>query len=329
MKSKKNKKINIVSLDSITQLQKIALEGEIAKALSTARHDEEILYRYYTILKRAPQEISYLLVQIVRDMIDVKQGLLDQVTLEASLDITPLWIWVDRTIADLKLSLKLACSDPIGSASMDRKELQKKLIKSAFVYYVRSIAMISPTAASTLCRYLVDEQPIELDFLEDACFALLAEISELLEDETTMAELEPEGKISEDIIHTTFDINKILSYKVETDVVEQITKNEKKVERKRNADKKEVKAKVNIIPDKQLDLSAMLQKTIAEILDAQHEDQKKETGKYIVVKEYAGCDVSTPLRECKSEEEAEKFIESMKKQFPELVKTVTFRICKG
>ena len=242
MKSKKNDKINIVSLDSITQLQKIALEGEIAKALSTARHDEEILYRYYTILKRAPQELSYLLVQIVRDMVDVKQGLLDQVTLEASLDITPLWIWVDRTIADLKLSLKLACSDPIGSASMDRKGLQKKLIKSAFVYYVRSIAMISPTAASTLCRYLVDEQPIELDFLEDACFALLAEISELLEDETTRAELEPEGKVSEDIIHTTFDINKILSYKVETDVVEQITKNEKKAERKRNVSKKEVKA---------------------------------------------------------------------------------------
>ena len=326
MKSKKNEKINIVSLDNITQLQKIALEGEIAKALSTARHDEEILYRYYTILKRAPQELSYLLVQIVRDMVDVKQGLLDQVTLEASLDITPLWIWVNRTVADLKLSLKLACSDSIGSASMDRKGLQKKLIKSAFVYYVRSTAMASPTAASTLCKYLIDEQPIELDFLEDACFALIAEISELLEDETTMAELEPGGKITEDVIHTSFDINKVLSYKVETDVVERMNKDKNEKKRKTTT-KKEVKA--HIVPDEPIDLSAMLKKTIAEILEAQQEVEKKGTGKYVVVKEYAGCDVSTPLRECASEEEAEKFIESMKKQFPELVKTVTFRICKS
>lgn len=318
MKSKKNKneKVNIVSLDKITQLQKIALEGEIAKALSTARHDEEILYRYYTILKRAPKEISYLLVQIIRDMVDIKQELLDRVTLEASLDITPLWIWVNRTVADLKLSLKLACADQIGSASMDRKGLQKKLIKSAFVYYVRSIAMVSSTAARTLCNYLLEEEPIELDFLKDACFALIPEIDELDVDETVV----------EDIIHTTFDIGKILSYKVETEVIEKRTKREE------DEKTEEAEPQLQVTKPKMeepVDISEMLKQTINEILEAQQKDEGKETGKFIVVKEYEGCDVSTPLRECSSEEEAEEFIKNMKKQFPELVKTVIFRICRG
>lgn len=329
MKSKTNKnenKISIISLDNITQLQKIAIEGEIAKALSTARHDEEILYRYYVILKQAPKEISYLLVQIIRDMVDIKQELLDRVALEVSLDITPLWIWVNRTVADLKLSLKLACADQIGSASMDRKGLQKKLMKSSFVYFVRSVAMMSPTAAITLCNHILNEEPVELDFLEDACFALLTEVGELDVDE----------KVNEAVLGTTFDISKILSYKVETSVIEK--RNQRDTEETngdiKTSDKTDRRTKItstqlNLDSSEPVDISQLLQKTIAEILEAQTKTEDKTSGKFIVVKEYEGCDVSTPLRECNSEEEAEKFIESMKKQFPELVKTVRFKICRS
>ena len=314
-KKSKNEKISIVSLDSITQLQKIALEGEIAQALSTARHDSEILYRYYTILKRAPKEISYLLVQIIRDMTDIKQELLDRVTLEASLDIIPLWIWVNRTTADLKLSLKLACADQIGNASMNRKELQKKLIRSAFVYYVRSISMVSPTAAETLCNHIINEETTDLSFLESACFSLIPEIKELDKD----------AIVAEEVIHTTFDINKILSYKIETEVLKDFNKKEtRKLKSSKSTD-----TSINTNTEEPVDLSEMLKKTINEILEAQQSNLTKSTGKFIVVKEYDGCDISTPLKECSSEEEAEKFIENMKKQFPELLKTVTFRICKG
>lgn len=315
MRSKKNKKVNIVSLDSITQLQKIAIEGEIAKVLSTARHDEEILYRYWSVLKKAPKELSYLLVQIVRDMVDIKPELLNKVTLEVSLDIVPLWIWLNRTTADLKLSMKLACADSICEASIDRKNLQKKLIKSAFVFFVRDIAMLSPTAATALCNHIINEEPIELGYLEDICFALLPEIAELDQDE----------KVKEEVIHTVFDINKLLSYKIETDVLEKRDKRVKEtpVKEMENAVKAELEA------DGFIDFSEMLKKTINEILEAQKDEEGKGTGKFIVVKEYDGCDVSTPLRECNSEEEAKQFIESMKKQFPELLKTVHFRICRG
>ena len=329
MKSKANKnenKISIISLDNITQLQKIAIEGEIAKALSTARHDEEILYRYYVILKQAPKEISYLLVQIIRDMVDIKQELLDRVALEVSLDITPLWIWVNRTVADLKLSLKLACADQIGSASMDRKGLQKKLMKSSFVYFVRSVAMMSPTAAITLCNHIINEEPVELDFLEDACFALLTEVGELDVDE----------RVNEAVLGTTFDISKILSYKVETSVIEK--RNQRGTEETngdiKTSDKTDrgttlTSTQVSLDSSEPVDISQLLQKTIAEILEAQTKTEDKTSGKFVGVKEYEGCDVSTPLRECNSEEEAEKFIESMKKQFPELVKTVRFKICRS
>ena len=329
MKSKTNKKENntsIISLDNITQLQKIALEGEIAKALSTARHYEEILYRYYVILKQAPKEISYLLVQIIRDMVDIKQELLDRVALEVSLDVTPLWVWVNRTVADLKLSLKLACADQIGSASMDRKGLQKKLMKSSFVYFVRSVAMLSPTAAITLCNHILNEESIELDFLEDACFALLTEVGELDVDE----------KVNEAVLGTTFDISKILSYTVETSVIEkrnqsgtEETNGDIKTSDKTDRGTTLTSTQVSLDSSEPVDISQLLQKTIAEILEAQTKTEDKTSGKFIVVKEYEGCDVSTPLRECNSEEEAEKFIESMKKQFPELVKTVRFKICRS
>lgn len=311
MKSSKNKtnKMSVVSLENITQLQKIAIEGEMAKAISTARHDEEILYRYWAILKKAPRELSYLLVQIFRDMVDIKQELLDKVTLEVSLDIAPLWLWVEKTVADLKLSMKLACADQLGDASINRKALQKKLIKSAFVFFVRDTAMISPTAALALCNHIINEEPLELGYLEDVCFALIPEISELDQDE----------KVNEEVIHTMFDINKVLSYKIETEVLEGHGKKKKSV-------KSELKNKD--IEDGFVDFSEMLKKTINEILETQQEEEKKETGKFIVIKEYEGCDVSTPLRECNSQEEAEQFIESMKKQFPELLKTVHFRICK-
>lgn len=343
MKSNKKveeKNINIVSLDNITALQKIALEGEIAKALSTARHDAEILYRYYTILKRAPKEISYLLVQIVRDMTDIKQETLDRVMLEASLDVVPLWIWTQKTAADLKLSLKLACADSIGDASMDRKSLQKKLIKSAFVYYCRSVAMMCPTAALTLCQYIINEESIDLNFLEDACFALIPEIKELKEDESV------EDIVTEDIIHTMFDISKVLSYKVETEVLERrnkpVSEEDRALAQQLDELKDgEVKQGVNtggtqIYAGKVVisssatspadELSQVLKRTIDEILKEREGKEHKENGKFVVVKEYDGCDVVTPLRECKTEEEAQKFIDSMEKQFPELLKTVRFRI---
>lgn len=344
MKSQKNKEeknINIVSLDNITALQKIALEGEIAKALSTARHDAEILYRYYTILKRAPKEISYLLVQIVRDMTDIKQETLDRVMLEASLDVVPLWIWTQRTTADLKLSLKIACADSIGDASMDRKGLQKKLIKSAFVYYCRNVAIMCPTAALTLCQHIINESTTDLDFLEDACFALIPEIEELKNDTST------QDIITEDVIHTTFDISKVLSYKLETEVLnkrnKEVSEEDEELARQLNELKdneiKQVlntgdtqvfvgKAVVNpeaIFPPA-VELSQVLKKTIDEILKEREGKKQENNGKFIVVKEYDGCDVVTPLRECRTEEEAQEFISSMEKQFPELLKTVRFRI---
>ena len=36
-----------MTLENLTQLQKIAIEGEVAAALSTAKHNPEILYRIY------------------------------------------------------------------------------------------------------------------------------------------------------------------------------------------------------------------------------------------------------------------------------------------
>ena len=95
--------------DNLTQLQKIALEGEVSKALITARHNPEVLYRLYILLTKAPQDITPTIIEIFKEIVDIKEELVDRVVLEVSSGRLPMWLWIDRVIADIKLSISLAC----------------------------------------------------------------------------------------------------------------------------------------------------------------------------------------------------------------------------
>lgn len=339
-----------MTLDNLTQLQKIAIEGEVSSALNTAKHNPEILYRIYVMLKNAPKEIAEYIIEIVRNITDIREETLNRVLLEVSAKTVPVWLWIDRTIADIKLSITLAEADGmICKADLDKKLAQKNVVKSAFVSFCRSAAIESPEAAKELCLHILNEEPLELDFLSDTCFALIEEINELVMSE----------KIPEDIIHRNFDIRNILSYKVETQVLDKINNPPK---RHRRVKKQELKVNTdlnNITKDSQVKLefqkvldddeitvyaaslpeikdgflSEAVSHAVTQILNEQLKTDKakkveEREEEYAVIKQYNGSDISSTLRTCKTEAEAEEFKGKLEKQFPELMKTCTIKIKK-
>ena len=328
-----------MTLENLTQFQKTALEGELAKAVSTAKHDAEILYRYYVILKNSPKEIIGLIKEVFRDLVEIDQALLDRVTLEAILDEAPVWLWIDRVVADIKLSITLACADQIGHVSMNKKNIQKKMLKSTFVFFCRKCSMLSVRAVKELCRYIINEESIELGFLEDSCFALLDQLSQLPD----------EDKVNIDLVHCALDLRDQLSYKVETEVLdklsstplvvdtpEEIAENFNNVisdfEENSNIVKTDT-TKPEAVHIATVDLSQVtdtndvskaISDKIAEILNEQLKSKQavKQEEKWTVYKDYGGYE--TALKTFDTEEEADDFINNITKSFPELKNSCKF-----
>lgn len=307
-----------MTLENLTQLQKIAIEGEVAGALSSARHNPEILYRLYTILQNVPKEVSQYVVDVVKDLTDIEETELNRVLLELSGKEFPLWIWVKKTVADIKLSLTLALADSIISdASMDKKLVQQKIIKSAFVCFCRSTAMASPRATIELCKYIMEEESKTLDFLANTCFSLINEVSELTDNE----------KIPEDLLHKAFDVRSMLSFRIETEVLESLNKKSKKQPSAFNFEPVERKEKDRVKEAiKNTKLTDVVDEVMAQILNEALSKPKDEIKGYAVVKKYEGNNITSVLRTFKTEKEAIEFRDKLQKEFPEITKTCSLDI---
>lgn len=298
-------------MEDLTQLQKIAIEGEIAKALSSARHNPEILYRLYVILKNTPKDLAEHALKVVRELTDIEQSDLDRVVLELGTKERPLWIWVEKVIADIKLSLLLAMADSTTSiADMDRKKVHKKIIKSAFAYFCRSTMMICTRAVKELCQTILDSNDLELDFLQDICFTTISTVSEL--EETT--------EITETLFCSMFSIQDILSYRFEKEMLERKDKEDerKEVEVPKKRSKRAIEEPKT--KEEEEKLSAAIQDAVIKVVT------KYEKSKYAVVKKYEGSSVTTILKCYDNEEDAREFIETVKKEYPELLKSCTLTI---
>lgn len=335
-----------MTMENLTQLQKAAIEGEVCKAYSSARHNPEILYRLYTMLVSAPEDVKEYIIAVSKEVIEVKEDLLNKVILEATANEVPLWLWIDKVVADIKLSIKLACADGmVGDAELNKKAVQKSIVKSAFVCFCRSIAMKCTKAAKALCQHIIDEEPLDLDFLADVCFSLIAEINEL----------EPTNDIPKELIHTEFDIRNMLSFKIETEVLEKRAKDYEKEKSQSDEPKpdediaKELAEALDQVeyggknitivnisgaPKDSL-LADAVSRTIAHVLDEQLKSKKatKQAEKakecWAVVKEYKGENsVSSTLRTFDTEVEAQSFKEGIEKSYPELMKSCTLKIKK-
>ena len=327
-----------MTLENLTQAQKIAIEGEVAKALVTAKHNAEILYRLYTIMKSAPKDVAVYVIEAAKKVLSIDEVKLNRVLLEACTDDYPYWIWIERTVQDLKLSLTLAIADGmLCNSDIDKKLAQQMILKSAFVYYCRSISVVSPEAALRLCRYILDEEPVNLGFLSEVCFSLIHDISGLEN---------KDKKLPENIFHSSFDIKDMLSFSVETKILSDLDKMEKKPTRKRKSkstDNLQLKLEpieTNSDSIKAFKIEAPLNGSSKEIADTVNDliaqivneqiskKPPKKHERYAVVKKFKGETGDLTMKVFNSSKEAEEFIKEMKKEYPTMFRNCEITIKK-
>ena len=327
-----------MNLENLTQSQRIAIEGEVAKALITSKHNAEILYRLYTILKSAPKDVAYYIIEVSKEILKIDETKFNKMILEVSHDDYPYWIWIERVVEDLKLSMTLAVADGMNFSEVDKKLAQQMILKSAFLYYCRSITLMSPEATKRLCQYIIDEENLKLGFLSEACFALIKDVAELPNDN---------DKLPKEVFHSAIDIKDMLSYAVETKVLDELNKTEKKP-RRRKSPKEDKQLKLeptnedldiikNNVEDKQLKLEPInedldiIKNTVEDAISKIFTEQLKKQGskkheRYAIVKKFKGEKGSCTLKAFDSQEEAEEFIKTIKREFPTLYKNCELTI---
>ena len=327
-----------MTLEFLTQYQKVALEGEVARNISTARHNPEVLFRYYIMLKKAPKEVIGYIKEVTKELVEIDANTLNKVELEALADTVPLWIWEDRVIADIKLGISLACAEQIGTASLNKKLVQKKILKSAFIAFCREGAVICPSAIIGLCRKILDDESIELGFLEDTCFSMIEQVQQV-----------PDKPVTENILMHVLDLRShMMSYQTETEILDKLSVSPlitETIDDIKKQFKEAVKPKVPkqksmmvmVAEDDEIakeisqakstdEVANILSDKISQIFNEHLKSPKamkpQIAEKWAVYKNYRDCE--TVLRTFNSEKEADDFIGLLEKQYPELLNTCTF-----
>ena len=302
--------------DKLTNLQRIALRGEIAYALSTCAHDAEMKYRIYVILKEVEEKYKPFLIQEFKDSTNFDEVIIDKIYLETLTNKVPVWLWIEKVIEDIKTALALVPAKDQGALiSIDKPEERRKVIESAFISFARKALMICPDASEQLFNEMLKD--IDLEFLHTACFYLLSCCDEVRDLGYA------NDKTAEALLDCQFDIRDLLSLRVESEMLEPAKRRlSKALSKKPKTEVKTIEINGSISRE---DLSKYLSEKIAELFEGTSDDSDI---KYVVKKVYKNTDISTEIRTCETQEEAEEFIEKVKKAHPDLQNTCEFIVCR-
>lgn len=287
--------------ENLTHLQYVAIEGEVGIALSTAAHKDEMMYRMYLMLKNVPSKYKPYLVTAIKENVELDEEEIERIVLESESNEVPMWLWINRTVSDIKASLVLGDYSAIPRElrlPIKKKALREKTVASAFVYFVRKVAMICSDAAKALVEAV--SQDNDLSFLHLTCFALLNEILELQATKKSKP-------ITEDfMIEITFDPREPLSFIAEKKAIEEPVEN----------------------------INSILE-TIEEAANRGKKKKKEEPSsepvikvEYAVIKVYKDSGASQVLRKFATEEEALAFVADIKTQYPEVLKETPLLVVK-
>lgn len=306
--------------ENLTYIQKAAIRGEVAFALLTASHDDEIKFRIYLILRQLKKEFKMIFFEAIKEAVDFPEEEIYTIYLETLTDSFPTHLWINEVIADIKLNFQGVVASgapvPVTKISINREEEKKRIIESAFILFSRKVIMKSAMLAEELLK-AVEEEP-SLDFLEQACFYLKGcceEVKVLQQNQ-----IQP----PEDLLDCFFSPKEVMSFQLETEALSLLSEISEKGDlispqfTKKKPRKKYISKKEKDINQEILDI---FNKSIS------FEQKKpKPTYKYIVQKVFKESHLTVSLIECDTMEQAEKFIEAAKKEYPELMATCRFEI---
>lgn len=312
-------------LNNLTLSQKIALEGEVAMALTGVSHNDELKYRLYMILKHLHSEYRDCVVEAIKKMITLDDCEFQKILWEVDQEEPPLYLWVNKCVSDIKMNAKPSEYSYAqgGPVSTDKAGNRQAIIATCFCRFVRAVAFCCSTAARALMTAIKADE--ELDFLHVACTYELEELRQL------EAARPPKSKVSSTIMdmQISFNPDSMLSFSAET----------KSIKRREEAEVKNAeraKKLMNKAGDKEgfieaLDevISSIVGETIEELAAEEKEQVNLPSrARYIVTKKFNGSELAIPLRDFKTRGEALEFIAELNKNFPELNKTCTFEITR-
>ena len=310
--------------NDLTYLQKVALDGEIAFAIATSNHDDEVLFRMYSILTSVDDDIYPYVLDCFEELSNIPVEKIQRVRAEIALGKVPMWIWENKTVSDLKECIKLA--DPatsMSSTSADNKMLKLKLVESAFIFFIRKVAMLSAQASKSICLKILEEPKLECLF--QACSCMLQEIEELPMNKKVSKET------FKKLMEEHFDMRDTLSYKLETKALNMLIRSEKEeAKRKPKVELNKESFKNEEMPERQKSFEEIFNEFLAEddVFQAifQQANSFEEPKEYIVKKIFKSSGKATTLETFKTKREAESFIKDIITNMPELLQTCTFVI---
>ena len=303
--------------DNLTFLQKAALDGEIAFAIATSNHNDEVLFRMYSILSSVEKNLYSYVLESFEEMGNLPEDKIQRVRAELALNKVPVWIWENKCVSDIKECIKISEQTANQSSiTADQKKLKMKIVTSAFIFFTRKIAMLSTKVAHDFCIHIMNERGLES--LNSACTYLLNELEELQSDKKITKEL------FKKLLDEHFDIRETLSYRIETKALLMMNKNEENLKYESKNNSKEQ----NRSTEKNTEVINFTNQMIKaeEILSSLLNPKSKDSTDYVVKKVFYGSNKVTTLETFKSKAEAEEFIEDIIKNMPELLQTCTFII---
>lgn len=321
--------------ENLTYLQKVALKGEIGFALSTSAHNAEMKFRIYLILKEVEDKFKPFIIECVKESVTFDESIIDRIYLEVVNNSTPIWLWIEEVIADIKLQLTLADAGLAGITgsrlSINKVQERKNLIESAFILFARETSILSPHGTDQLLDEILNDY--DLEFLHNACFYLKNDIAELKQ--FKKIEDSPEKLMS-----CLFDIKRTLSFSIESKALSMLNKMEKKESQFHRVahqplPTEELKGNFVITGNFSSDttitheeLSNYISEKIAELFEGHTHptNQNHSNTVYVVKKVFTDSGLSTDIRVCKTEEEAVNFIKKIIREYPELTNTCKFQV---
>lgn len=311
--------------DQLTNLQKIALRGEVAFILSTCSHDAEIKMRVYTTLREMEDKYKPFFIQEFKNSTEFDDTVIDQLYLETLTNQVPVWLWIEKAISDIKASLSLVPTRETGApTSINKNSERKKIIESAFHVFARKALITCPDASESLFNAILDDD--DLEYLHPTCFFLRGCCDEIRDLGCAR------DKTPEKLLECTFDIREFLSLIAETETLENASKKKAPKQYQTERVREEVPVEVIEINGSisQEELSKYLSEKITELFKNTAHTKAKSSNKiqYVVKRVFNNTDISTDIKTCDTMEEAEEFIEKIKKNYPDLSHTSNFIICR-
>lgn len=317
-----------MTYENLTNLQKIALKGQVARLLLASTHDAELKVNIYRMLSECDKQYRGLFLEAIKESVKLDEETINRIYFEVLMKNVPVYLWIENVIEDIKWMLNpYSTVMSLSKVSIDKTQEKQNMLTSMFIRFGRELILVCPDAVEMLLDTILEND--ELEFLYSACTYLKGCCKEIKNSKYYSPD------ISNDIFKYSLNMTEPLSLAEETSKLARSSDNQK-------AKKPTYETPRSIIQITKIDLNnnahelsegmpsdfpkEELQKLIDYLIPLQ--EMPHERVGYVVQKTFKNTNIKEDIRECDTEEEAMEYIKEVYEKSPDLQRTCELKICK-